>query len=127
MKGFYQRYYAIDLTRRTAEIRPLPVRVTETLLGGKGIGTYLLLNETQDPPVDPFDPDNPAIFAIGPVTGLRVHGSSRYGVYTRSPQTGIYSESYAGGKVALSMASCGVDAFLLKGSSDTPHLSGNQR
>ena len=120
MNGFYERFYAIDLTRRTAEIRPLPERVKEILLGGKGIGTYLLLKETQDPPADAFDPDNPVIFAIGPVTGLRVHGSSRYGVYTRSPQTGIYSESYSGGKVALTMAACGVDAFLLKGASDTP-------
>ncbi len=120
MKGFYQRYYAIDLTRRTFEIRPIPDKVTETLFGGKGIGTYLLLQETRNPPVDPFDPDNPVIFAIGPVTGLRVHGSSRYGVYTRSPQTGIYSESYSGGKVALTMAACGVDAFLLKGAADTP-------
>ncbi len=120
MKGFYQRYYEINLTDKSFEIRALPERVTERLLGGKGIGTYLLLKETEDPPVDAFNPRNPVIFAIGPVTGLRIHGSSRYGVYTRSPQTGIYSESYSGGKVALNMAACGVDAFLLKGKAPNP-------
>ncbi len=120
MKGLYRRVDVIDLTHRTFSVQDLPRRVPETFLGGKGIGTFLLLKETQDSPLDPFDPGNPVIFAIGPITGLRVHGSSRYGVYTRSPQTGIYSESYSGGKVALSMAACGADAFLVKGAADRP-------
>lgn len=120
MEGFYHRFYSIDLTSRTFKVQIIPDRVCETLLGGKGLGTYLLLNQTRIPPYDPFDPENPIIFSIGPATGLKIHGSSRYGVYTRSPQTGIYSESYSGGKVALSMAACGADAFLLKGASPTP-------
>jgi len=120
MEGFYHRFYNIDLTHHTFTVQAIPDEVYETLLGGKGLGTYLLLTQTHIPPRDPFDPENPVIFAIGPTTGLKIHGSSRYGVYTRSPQTGIYSESYSGGKVALSMAACGVDAFLLSGSSPTP-------
>ena len=120
MEGFFHRIYVIDLSRQSYEVREIPERVYETLLGGKGIGTYLLLKETGAAPPDPFDPENPVIFAIGPVTGLRIHGSSRYGVYTRSPQTGIYSESYSGGSVAISMAACGADAFLLKGSAPKP-------
>ncbi len=120
MEGFYHRFYSIDLTSHTFKVQTIPDRVCETLLGGKGIGTYLLLDHTEASPCDPFDPENPIIFSIGPVTGLKVHGSSRYGVYTRSPQTGIYSESYSGGKVALSMAACGADAFILKGASPAP-------
>jgi len=80
----------------------------------------LLLSHTPKRPPGAFDPENPLIFSIGPLAGLKVHGSSRYGVYTRSPQTEIYSESYSGGKVALSMAQCGVDAFLLKGACPSP-------
>ena len=120
MEGFFHRIYAIDLTSQSYEVQTVPEKVYETLLGGKGIGTYLLLRETGATPPDPFDPQNPLIFAIGPVTGLKVHGSSRYGVYTRSPQTGIYSESYSGGRVPLAMAACGADAFLLKGQASQP-------
>ena len=120
MKGFYNRFFSIDLTTRTLEIFPVPEEVLTASLGGKGLGTYLLLSHTPKRPPGAFDPENPLIFSIGPLAGLKVHGSSRYGVYTRSPQTGIYSESYSGGKVALSMAQCGVDAFLLKGACPSP-------
>lgn len=120
MEGFFHRIYVIDLERKRYEVQTVPEHVLETLLGGKGIGTYLLLRETGPIPPDPFAPENPLIFAIGPVTGLPIHGSSRYGVYTRSPQTGIYSESYSGGRVPVAMAACGADAFLLKGAAPRP-------
>jgi len=122
LKGFYGRFLSIDLTTRTFKTHSIPDTVLHMYLGGKGLGTHLLLSHTPDRPVEAFDPRNPIIFTIGPLAGLKVHGSSRYGVYTRSPQTGIYSESYSGGKVALSMAQCGVDAFLLQGASDPVFL-----
>jgi len=94
MEGFFNQIYLIDLTEQRFEVQSIPDDVYTRSLGGKGLGTYLLLRETDIPPRDPFDPKNPVILAIGPAAGLRIHGSSRYGVYTRSPQTGIYSESY---------------------------------
>jgi aldehyde:ferredoxin oxidoreductase len=120
MEGFFNQIYLIDLTEQRFEVQSIPDDVYTRFLGGKGLGTYLLLRETDIPPRDPFDPKNPVIFAIGPAAGLRIHGSSRYGVYTRSPQTGIYSESYSGGGVALAMASGGADAFVLKGVAAEP-------
>ncbi len=120
MKGIFRRVYHIDLSSQQVQTHSVPERVYTGLLGGKGLGTYLLLKHTSSSPKDPFDPQNPVIFAIGPVTGLPIHGSSRYGVYTRSPQTGIYSESYSGGGVALTMASCGVDALVLTGKASQP-------
>ncbi len=45
-----------------------------------------------------YSPDNRIIFATGPVSGSRIWGSCRYGVFTKSPQTMLYSESYSGGK-----------------------------
>jgi aldehyde:ferredoxin oxidoreductase len=48
------------------------------------------------------------------------YGSSRYAVFTKSPQTGIYSESYSGGKVTLSFSRTGYDAIIIEGKSDHP-------
>jgi aldehyde:ferredoxin oxidoreductase len=93
--------------------------VFETYLGGKGLGTYLLI--TNNPPrVDPLSAENRVVFAAGCTTDLKVHGSSRYGVYTKSPQTGIYSESYSGGRVAIALSRAGYDAVILEDASPTP-------
>jgi aldehyde:ferredoxin oxidoreductase len=67
-----------------------------------------------------MSPQNHIIFATGCATDQKVHGSSRYGVYTKSPQTGIYSESYSGGKVAVSLSSTGFDAVMLEDAAPTP-------
>jgi aldehyde:ferredoxin oxidoreductase len=88
-------------------------------LGGKGLASYLLY-ALNPPGVDPLSPDNRLIFATGPITNSRIWGSSRYGVFTKSPQTGFYSESYAGGKVPEAMDSSGFDAIVLFGKARRP-------
>ncbi len=119
MHGFYGRILIIDLTRSTAAIEPLPDHVAATYLGGKGLGSYLLY--THNPPaVDPLSADNRLIFATGPVSGSSVWGSCRYGVFTKSPQTGLYSESYSGGKTPEAMDRTGFDAIVVHGRADRP-------
>ncbi|MBW1703501.1 MAG: aldehyde:ferredoxin oxidoreductase, partial [Deltaproteobacteria bacterium] len=49
-----------------------------------------------------------------------IWGSCRYGIYTKSPQTGFYSESYSGGTVADYMARTGFDAVMIQGASESP-------
>jgi aldehyde:ferredoxin oxidoreductase len=119
MKGFYNRVLLIDLNARTFRIETIPDFVYETYLGGKGLASYLL---TQLNPVgaDPLGPENCLVFATGPVTGSSVWGSCRYGVFTKSPQTGFYSESYAGGKVPEAVDAAGYDAIVIQGRSATP-------
>jgi len=91
----------------------------ERTLGGKGLATRLLL-QYNPANVDPLSADNHLIFATGPVTGTGVWGSCRHGVYTKSPQTGYYSESYSGGKTAVHMAETGFDAVMIHGASSGP-------
>lgn len=119
MHGFYGRFLLVDAGKRTQEILDTPEAVCATYLGGKGLGSWLL--STYNPPgVDPLSPDNVIIFATGPLTGSPLLGSCRYGVYTKSPQTGFYSESYAGGKAPEAMDEAGFDAIVIKGQSANP-------
>ena len=119
MHGFYGRYLLVDVGTRTQEILETPEAVCATYLGGKGLGSWLL--HTCNPPgVDPLSPENVLIFATGPLTGSPLLGSCRYGVYTKSPQTGFYSESYAGGKAPEAMDEAGFDAIVIKGQSAGP-------
>ena len=119
MNGFYGRYLKIDLTDETYDFVPLKDEILLTYLGGKGLASYLLYS-INPPGVDPLSPENCLIFATGPITNSRIWGSSRYGVFTKSPQTGFYSESYAGGKVPEAIDSSGFDAIVVTGKSKRP-------
>jgi len=111
MKGFFNKILRINLKTKTFKEEALPDSVYETYLGGKGFGTYLLMKENP-PGVDPLSPNNKLIFCTGPITNTRIYGSCRHGVFTKSPLTGIFSESYSGGKVAEPMSRTGYDAFI---------------
>jgi aldehyde:ferredoxin oxidoreductase len=121
MQGIYNRILQVDLTDKSYEIKvnDIPSSVYEAYLGGKGLGTYLLY-QYNPPGVDPLSPDNHIVFATGPVAGSRIWGSCRYGVFTKSPQTMLYSESYSGGKAPEAMDSAGYDAIIIFGRSSTP-------
>ncbi|MGB2690308.1 MAG: aldehyde ferredoxin oxidoreductase family protein [Desulfobacterales bacterium] len=119
MNGFYGRYLKIDLTDEKYNLVPLNDEILLTYLGGKGLASYLLYS-INPPGVDPLSPENCLILATGPITNSRIWGSSRYGVFTKSPQTGFYSESYAGGKVPEAIDSSGFDAVVVTGKSKRP-------
>ncbi len=119
MKGFFNKILRIHLKTRTFQEETLPDSVLETTLGGKGLGTYLLMRDNP-PAVDPLAPENKLIFCTGPITDTRIYGSCRHGVFTKSPLTGIYSESYSGGKAAEPMSRTGYDAFIFEEASNEP-------
>jgi aldehyde:ferredoxin oxidoreductase len=109
----------INLDSKTFKEEAIPDSVYETYLGEKGLGTYLLM-KTNPPGVDPLSPNNKLIFCVGPATDSRIYGACRYGVFTKSPLTGIFSESYSGGKIAEPMRRTGYDAFIFEESPNNP-------
>jgi len=119
MEGFHNRILHVNLSQRSFEEEPIDNEVYSELLGGKGLGTHLLLNNTKAG-LDPLSEDNVIIFTTGPTTDTKVFGSSRYGVFTKSPLTGMYCESYAGGNVAEPLSRTGYDAIIIKGASKEP-------
>jgi aldehyde:ferredoxin oxidoreductase len=119
MFGFYNMVLRIDVTQKSFELQMISDEVLAHTLGGKGLATHLLL-ENNPQGVDPLSADNHIIFAAGPVAGSGIWGSCRHGVFTKSPQTGFYSESYSGGRVAENIATCGFDAIMIHGASEAP-------
>jgi aldehyde:ferredoxin oxidoreductase len=119
MKGFFNRLLRIDLSSNKTTVEPIPDSILQSYLGGKGLGSYLLLKENP-PHIDPFSPQNHLIFTLGPLADTPFYGSSRYAVFTKSPQTGIYCESYSGGKITFPLSRTGYDAIIIEGESDHP-------
>ncbi|MBN2333851.1 MAG: aldehyde ferredoxin oxidoreductase family protein [Deltaproteobacteria bacterium] len=119
MLGYYNMIVRIDVTERSFVLEPVSDEILASRMGGKGLGAHLLLDHNP-PGVAPLSPENLLIFAGGAATGTAVWGSCRYGVFTKSPQTGFFSESYSGGTVAEYLAATGFDAIAVRGSSETP-------
>lgn len=119
MHGFHGRVLHVDLTERRFHEEPVPDEVLERYLGGKGLGTWLLLQHLP-PGTDPLSPENVVVLATGPLTDTQVFGSARHGLFTRSPLTGIYLESYAGGTVADPLSRTGYDAVVIRGVASAP-------
>ena len=119
MKGFFNRILKIDVGEHSFSIQELTDQELEQGLGGKGLATKLLL-ENNPAGVDPFSPENSLIIAVGPVTDTPIYGSCRHGIYSKSPQTGLYAESYSGGKAAESISRTGYDAVVIRGISKEP-------
>lgn len=119
MYGFYKRLLTINLTTSSFAIEEISDELLSSCLGGKGLATHLLVSRNPAG-VDPLAPENNFIITTGPFCGGRLWGGSRYGVYTKSPLTGFYAESYSGGKVPEAIDSAGFDAIILTGKSAEP-------
>lgn len=114
MYGFFKRIVFVNLSKETYRIKDMDTDIYKAYLGGKGLSTKLL-SELNPKGVDPLSEENHLIFATGPATGTMTWGSSRYGVFTKSPLTGFYVESYSGGKVPEAVSATGFDAIIFKG------------
>ena len=88
-------------------------------MGGSNFASYFLLNEVT-PQTDPLGPDNPLILAGSVVTGAPLSGYSRYTAAARSPLTGAFGESEAGGYWGPELKFAGFDAVVIRGRSPRP-------
>ena len=102
------------------------MRVEETpnaqllkFIGGAGLAARMLYDELE-PGIDPLSHRNKVIFMTGPLAGTIAPTGSRIGVYTKSPLTGGFFHSSAGGSFAAELKFAGYDGVVIEGSSEKP-------
>src|SRR5262249_7859887 len=88
-------------------------------LGGGGLAAYLLLRD-MPPGVDPLGPDNILVFTTSIINGLSLSGTNRYTAAAKSPLTGGYGESEAGGWWAPELRAAGYDGIAVRGRAESP-------
>ncbi len=118
MRGWTGRLLRVDAGSGDVWTEEIPAEVLRSLLGGKGLGAYLL-HRLAPPGADPLGPDNPIIFAVGPLTAL-FPGCGRYAVVTKSPMTGYFLDSHASGNLGAEIKLAGFDAVAITGSAPVP-------
>lgn len=92
----------VDLSSRSVTSEPIPDSWHRKYVGGKGLGARYLFDELEAE-TDPLSEANVLLFLTGPLTGY-LPGEQRYVVVTKSPQTGTFLDSYAGGTIAGRLA-----------------------
>lgn len=107
----------IDLTKKKFEVK-YRRDLFEKYLGGTGVATQLLMEECPEG-IDPFAPESPVIFAVGPLTGAFPLASKTCAMF-KSPHTGDLGESHAGGRSAIAIRMAGYGAIVIKGKSEIP-------
>lgn len=119
MFGYHGRYLRVDLTRNTAEFRPLPEDVLRRFIGGVGLATYLMHKESP-PGVDPLAPEAPLIFCLSPLVGTPLTTSAKFAVVAKSPLTDRLNDALSSSHFALAAKRSGFDALVVTGACTAP-------
>jgi len=117
--GYNGRILHLDLNNRSWEMEKPSEQWYRTYLGGGGIASYYLLRYLKEE-VDPLSEDNVIVFATSVITGAPISGFSRYTVAAKSPLTGAFGESEAGGYFGPELKFAGYDAIVVHGRAHTP-------
>jgi aldehyde:ferredoxin oxidoreductase len=121
MFAYAGRILRVNLTTGKVSTETLSEKMAKNYIGGIGLGIRLLMDNSK-PGTDPFDPDNPLIFATGPLSGtMGPTAGNGYAVVSKSPATGGVGEAKAHGFFGPDLKRAGYDAVIITGKA--PKLS----
>lgn len=112
----FVRVLTIDLTKRLVRVQKR--EDLSAYLGGVGIASKLL-EEYMYPELSPLSSMQPIIFANGAASSVFPVITKTVAMFI-SPLTGELGESYAGGRMALTMLHAGYDAIVITGKAKDP-------
>jgi len=112
--GYQGKILRVDLTNEKITTEPLNKEWAKQFIGGKGLGAKYLFEELK-PGTDPLSPDNILSIWTGPLVGTMTPLTGRYVIVTKSPLTGTFLDSYAGGFFGSELKYTGFDGVIIKG------------
>src|SRR5438552_15362914 len=113
------RILHVDLTSRTTRTEEISEATYRKYLGGGALAAHVLLRD-MPPGVDPLGPDNVLVFMTSVINGLSLSGTNRYTAAAKSPLTGGYGESEAGGWWGPELRAAGWEGVVIRGRADSP-------
>jgi len=119
MCGYMGKLLYVNLTNKKVEIKELDEKLVRKYIGGSGLAAKILFDETNGQ-TDPLGEENVLIFMTGPFAGTNIPTSGRHAVVTKSPLTGIWTESDVGGSWGYEFKKTGFDGIIIKGKANKP-------
>lgn len=99
--------------------REVPGEWLRRYLGGSGLAARMLYEEL-DPAIDPLAPESPLVVMNGRLTGSPVLCCNKVCLCARSPLTGIWGESRAGGFFGAELARTGIGGLVFRSQAPEP-------
>lgn len=109
----------VDLTNGSVGKIELPEELAHKYLGQAGINARMLYDRVSAD-TDPFSPEAPLVFGVGPLGGTLAPCSGRLSVTFKSPLTGIFGDSNCGGHWASELKMAGYDHIVITGKAKHP-------
>lgn len=119
MYGAFGKLLIVDLSKMDIIEKELEQDLLTDYLGGRGLGSYLM-TKMITPGVEPLSPQNVIIFSTGPATDSGLSKASGYGIFTKSPSTGLFAETYCTGSSVPLVKRIGYDAIIISGAAAKP-------
>ena len=119
MPGYHGRYLRVDPRLDRAGCVPLDESTLRQFIGGVGLGTWIVANETPKG-VDPLGPDACLVFALSPLVGSPLTTSAKFAVVAIGPLTARVCDALCSSHFAIAAKRTGVDAIALSGAFDEP-------
>jgi aldehyde:ferredoxin oxidoreductase len=120
------RILYVDLTTGMTRTEPISPKLREQFIGGWGIN-FKIASDLLKPHTDPFSPENPLIFGVGPLVGTSTPGSAKFGVTTKfalpaAPDGRNYVATAMSGSLRFSgmLRRAGFDHIVITGRADRP-------
>ena len=118
MFAYAGKILRVDLTTGKVSTEPLTEQIAKSYIGGMGLGIRLLMDNSKAG-TEPFSPDNPLIFATGPLSGtMGPTAGNGYAVVSKSPATGGVGEAKAHGFFGPDLKRAGYDAVIITGKAE---------
>lgn len=119
MLGYAGKILYVNLTHKKTRIENLRNGFCEKYIGGNSFAIRLLYDNTK-PKINPLEPENALIFAVGPFAGTMVPTSGKYIVQAKSPLTNFMGESVSSGMWGQNLKRASYDAIVITGRAETP-------
>jgi aldehyde:ferredoxin oxidoreductase len=119
LEGYQGKILWVDVSTGQVSIEPFREPFARRYLGGNGFAARVLFDRLPTW-LDPFDPRNLVVFAVGPLTDTSVPGNSRVCVASKSPLTGLFFDSTFGGQFPITLKRTGFDAVVIAGRAPRP-------
>jgi len=117
-KGYTDKVLYLNLSSKEVKIKDVPVKVKESLTGGRGYGLWYLW-QAVTPETKWDDPENELVFCTGPICGITQYsGCGKSHVVSISPETGSANDNNAGGYFAPLLKFSGWDALEIQGKAE---------
>jgi len=119
MDKMLSKILRINLSNKTTREETVSEEDLRKHIGGRGLAAKILFEDLKSG-IDPLGPENKLVFAVGVLEGSMAAGTSRYGVFAKSPLTGIWGEAHAAGSFGIELKNAGYVAIVIEGASPTP-------